>query len=265
MKENFHTHLPYCCHAQGNAIDYVRKAEELGFRSLGFSDHSPSPSWCAQALGYKMRESELETYRDEVRAVASKTSIPIYLGMEVDIISSEKPYLTDVIIPTLKPDYLLGSVHFLISPLKRIIDLDEINNSQHFDAYMEQLLWAVEQPEFLFIGHPDRIMAYSYGQEHEADFRSAWRALAQSAKRYNKPLEYNSSLCAGQAPCLSQVLWQEVLGAGAPIVVTSDAHEPARLGFGLEAGYAWLAEHNANIQYCSQLLDQQGVSVSGVK
>lgn len=252
--ENFHTHLPYCKHASGSAEDYIREAERLGFNALGFSDHSPAPAYMPDVQNYKMSEAQMPLYRDEVREATRQSNIPIYLGMEVDIIQEEFSYLHEVIMPTMQPDFLIGSVHFIRLHDGRHAGLHEIESSHFFDRYIEQLLWGIEQTDFLFIGHPDRVMITEYVQKHDDELRSVWRTVAQSAKKYSKPLEYNTSLNAGMAPCLSPVLWEEILKEGVPIVVTSDAHAPERLGFGLKEGYQWLHDRQADIVYCSQLL-----------
>ena len=41
FKENYHTHMRLCRHAQGDIKDYVEEAIRLGFHSLGISDHGP--------------------------------------------------------------------------------------------------------------------------------------------------------------------------------------------------------------------------------
>ena len=41
LKNNYHTQMRYCNHADGMVIDYVNKAIVLGFSELGMSDHAP--------------------------------------------------------------------------------------------------------------------------------------------------------------------------------------------------------------------------------
>ena len=40
IKTNFHTHTTRCLHASGSDEEYVLKAIELGYKTLGFSDHA---------------------------------------------------------------------------------------------------------------------------------------------------------------------------------------------------------------------------------
>ncbi|NIZ18617.1 PHP domain-containing protein [Entomospira culicis] len=252
MLENFHTHLPYCGHASGTALEYIKQAEALQFRALGFSDHSPVPSHMYGVQGFKMKESELSLYRDEVLSAKKEATIPIYLGMEVDIISQEKAYLEEVLIPQLKPDYLLGSIHYIRLGDGSYADLGSIESAKHFDLYIEQLRWAITQPHFLFIGHADRVIMNDYVQKNDASLRDVWQAIAKLAKAHNKPMEFNTS-----APLhRSEVFWQEMLREQVSVLVSSDAHAPSRLGYGLVEGYAWLEKHGAQIVYGSELLSK---------
>ena len=41
IKDNFHTHIYLCKHATGNAEDYIKRAIELNYESIGISDHGP--------------------------------------------------------------------------------------------------------------------------------------------------------------------------------------------------------------------------------
>ena len=38
---DYHTHTPLCRHAEGNPVDYAKRAIEIGLDEIGFSDHSP--------------------------------------------------------------------------------------------------------------------------------------------------------------------------------------------------------------------------------
>ena len=40
VKTNFHTHTIYCGHATGLPIDYLQVIKDMGFTTLGFSEHS---------------------------------------------------------------------------------------------------------------------------------------------------------------------------------------------------------------------------------
>ena len=41
MLYNYHTHTARCNHASGTDREYVEKAIEAGYKTLGISDHAP--------------------------------------------------------------------------------------------------------------------------------------------------------------------------------------------------------------------------------
>src|SRR5205823_5700770 len=41
LPPDLHMHTPLCRHATGEPVDYAKRAVELGFKEIGFSDHSP--------------------------------------------------------------------------------------------------------------------------------------------------------------------------------------------------------------------------------
>ena len=63
MKNNYHTHTPRCNHAVGSEEEYVEKAIESNFSTLGFSDHCPLPDINdARIAIMRMAESEIDSY-----------------------------------------------------------------------------------------------------------------------------------------------------------------------------------------------------------
>lgn len=64
---NFHTHCCFC-DGKGEPEDYVRKAIELNFSSLGFSSHAPLeiPS------NWNMKKEKLSEYISCIKALKEK-------------------------------------------------------------------------------------------------------------------------------------------------------------------------------------------------
>ena len=54
---NYHTHTYLCKHAVGTIEDYIKRAIDLGYEELGFSDHFPFPKILSDAI-YSLRMSE---------------------------------------------------------------------------------------------------------------------------------------------------------------------------------------------------------------
>ena len=61
---NYHTHTKLCKHAIGEMEEYVVKAIENGFKTLGFSDHIPYPD---NPFDDRMDMEELDYYLNEFK------------------------------------------------------------------------------------------------------------------------------------------------------------------------------------------------------
>ena len=76
MTANYHTHTIRCNHASGTDREYVEAAIAAGFKTLGFSDHSPYYYWsdpaCENYPFYMMKREEAAEYFDEMAALVKK-------------------------------------------------------------------------------------------------------------------------------------------------------------------------------------------------
>ncbi len=43
IRSNYHMHTTRCGHATGTDREYVESAIRLGYKTIGFSDHTPQP------------------------------------------------------------------------------------------------------------------------------------------------------------------------------------------------------------------------------
>ena len=99
MLTNFHTHTNFS-HGKENPEEIVIYAIENGFSSLGFTGHSYTDfdlSYCmTDTAGYMAEINRLkEKYKGKIQ---------IYLGLEEDIFSKERPDGFD---------YIIGSAHYV--------------------------------------------------------------------------------------------------------------------------------------------------------
>ncbi len=112
---DLHNHTTRCCHATGTMGAYVERAQALGLRDFGFSDHS---HWMLRGTGkrYAMLADELDDYVADVQQLQSRFNragenpFNIRLGMEMDFIPSRLALAREV--QRRYPwDYIIGSVH----------------------------------------------------------------------------------------------------------------------------------------------------------
>ena len=80
---DYHTHTPLCRHAEGNPVDYAKRAIEIGLDEIGFSDHSPMNKDGFDE--WRMLKSEFPIYLQSIQDAQNELpKIPIKLGLEVD-------------------------------------------------------------------------------------------------------------------------------------------------------------------------------------
>ena len=165
MKTNYHTHTVWC-DGKDDPETVIRSAIAKGFDVLGFSSHStyPADNTCT------VPAAKLPAYFADVRTLAAKYAgqIKVLCGVEADYI----PGTTDpdrARYETFGPDYIIGSVHYVIAPDGARVPVDHSpallveGLSVHFGgdaeaylrAYFAQEREMVSRFDFDVIGHPD--------------------------------------------------------------------------------------------------------------
>ena len=117
LKNNYHTHMKYCNHADGMVIDYVKEAVMLGFLELGMSDHAPvleslmSKEEYLNNYGYDtMKLSDVEDYLNQIEECQRKfPNIKIYSGFETEYLEEQKDFYLSL---RKRVDYFNLGIHF---------------------------------------------------------------------------------------------------------------------------------------------------------
>ena len=108
---DYHTHTPLCRHAEGNPVDYAKRAIEIGLDEIGFSDHSPMNKDGFDE--WRMLKSEFPIYLQSIQdAQKELPNIPIKLGLEVDYFEDGHEWIEELS-QMADYDYLIGSVHYI--------------------------------------------------------------------------------------------------------------------------------------------------------
>ena len=86
MKSNYHTHLHFCNHAEGNSKDYAIEAIKQGFEVLGISDHAPNEMMTDHYV--RMKQEMFDIYIKDIEAAQEefKGKITILKGIEVEFV-----------------------------------------------------------------------------------------------------------------------------------------------------------------------------------
>lgn len=245
---NLHTHSNFC-DGKAEPEEYILKAIELGFHTLGFSSHAPVPF----ENNFSLKEERFDEYISTIRALKDKYSenINIFLSLEIDYI----PGITkdfEKFVRKGNLDYTIGGVHlvrnkekqglwFIDGPRQETYDngLTKFFNGnirKGVETYYHQLQEMIVTQKPDIIAHIDKIKMHNkdrYFSEDEKWYQDlVWKTLKYIAGETNCIVEVNTrgiykkrsdSLFPGL-----QIL-EQILHLKIPVTLSSDAHKPDEL------------------------------------
>lgn len=237
---DYHVHTPLCRHAVGWPIDYARAASERGFAEIGFSDHSPFPE---EFDDWRMLISDLPRYLESVEeARAAHPELTIRLGLECDYIAGREGWI-EQLAGMAKWDYLIGSVHYIapgwdVDNPKFIGRFRERPVEEIWEMYWLEYERCIRSGLFDFVAHPD--LPKKFGFRPAGDLRRYYEPAIQALVATGTAYEINT---AGlRKECRELYPAQEFVAlahaAGIPVLINSDAHDPAELGAGFSEALA---------------------------
>ena len=241
LPADLHMHTPLCRHAEGEPVEYARRALELGLPEIGFSDHSPMRR--DDFDDWRMRLDQLGEYVERVeRARRDVPQLPIRLGLEVDYIPGHEEWIREL--AARHPwDYFIGSVHY-VSDTWAVDDpakLSEWKSRDAFEvwsAYFERLTAAAASGLFEIIGHAD--LPKKFGHRPTRDCAPLHERFLDAAKKSGCALDLNTAGLRKEcreiypAPGILRL----AAAKGVPITFGSDAHAPGEVGMNFEEAVA---------------------------
>ncbi|MFO8000869.1 MAG: histidinol-phosphatase [Marinilabilia sp.] len=247
---NYHGHSNYC-DGQGNPEDYVKKALELGMKTLGISSHAPVPFHTT----WNMKSERLNNYLDHLTALKKK-----YTG-QIELLSSlEVDYIPGIMGPAHSRilsaglDYVVGSVHFVetfpdghrwsiddsTDDFSRgIAEIFEGDIQKTVTRYFELQREMLEDQGPHILGHMDKIRMHNLNRFffNEADewYVQQVRDTLKLAAEKGTVVEINTKYLkrAGLTfPSSDHFKW--MADNHIPVTLSSDAHAPDKLLEGFE-------------------------------
>ncbi|MBQ0052389.1 MAG: histidinol-phosphatase [Treponema sp.] len=264
MKTNFHIHTVNC-HGKNTIEETALKAIDLGFTDIGFSCHA---MLCQLVSDWHMKEYEIQAYCDVVHATQKKfgDKINIQLGFEVDYIPGlSLPSFDDY--RKFKPDYLIGSVHYIYTP-KGTFPVDDsveilkdgINRCFNGDIrkcvqrYFELEREMLQKGKFSIIGHCDLIRKLNkdnlFFDENENWYKKELVLTSQEIRKAGVIAEINTGAIARgfmTDPYPSDYFMQLLYNLNVPVTIDGDSHgnEQLNCAFDLAEGKAKKAGYTA--------------------
>lgn len=244
---NLHTHTHYC-DGSSKPEEYIQKAIDLGFHTLGFSSHAPLPS----PNKFGIEESEVKNYVADVRALQQKykNKLSLYLSLEIDFI----PGIIDDFQELKKAcnlDYIIGSVHLVKAENDSNLWFIEGGKHEVYDAglekvfggdikkgvkaYYHQINKMLSTQDFDILGHFDKVKMHNkdrYFTEDESWYLSLVDESLDHIQSKGVIVEVNTrGIYKGRSKSLFpgiEVL-KKIKDRRIPITVSSDAHTPEEL------------------------------------
>jgi histidinol-phosphatase (PHP family) len=233
LPADYHMHTPLCRHARGEPVEYVKRAIELGFEEIGFSDHSPMPR--DDFDNWRMRFDQLDEYVEKIRKVQQDfPQLTIRLALEVDYLPGGEDWIREL--AARHPwDYFIGSVHYVsdswaIDDPQKLSEWKNRNSFEVWSAYFERLTKAAESKLFEIIGHVD--LPKKFGHRPPQNYAPLHKKFLEAAKKSDCAIELNTAGlrkdCGEIYP--SREILQLAFQKGVPITFGSDAHAPEEVG-----------------------------------
>ncbi|MEK4344939.1 histidinol-phosphatase HisJ [Paenibacillus sp. FSL P4-0184] len=252
MHIDYHTHHERCGHAVGKLEEYVQRGIQLGLQQLGLSDHLPlihvDPASYYPEMAMPMAElphyvEECLTLKERYRGV-----IDLRVGLEADYIEGYEDQIREILSPY-PWDYLIGSVHFLgewdITDYRQVDGWEGKDELEVYRLYYDAVKKSALSGLYDIIGHMDVIKRFGYGPqtpEGKAEVRTLELETLKVIADSGIAMELNASgltkPCAEMFP--AEHLLQEAFMLGIPLTLGSDAHDPAKLGDGLQEARSML-------------------------
>jgi histidinol-phosphatase (PHP family) len=259
MKADGHIHTPYCPHGSTDPLeDYVKRALELQFTEITFTEHAPLPSSFIDPTPKQdsaMNANDVETYIADIEDLKKKykSEIKINVGFEVDFIEGyeeETIHFLDKYGSAIDDSIL--SVHFLkIDNDYVCVDFSEdafktitsrfgsVENvyRAYFATVEKSLLANLGRYKPKRIGHMTLVQKFQKQFPVTEDFKDTISSLLSSIKRLNFQLDYNGAgvvkaLC--KEPYPPNWVVDEAVKRNIPLVYGSDAHSVNGLNQGFQ-------------------------------
>lgn len=254
LRSNAHTHTTFC-DGVNTMEEMAAAAAALGFTSLGFSSHSPTPfdPTCPGVA------DEL-AYRAEAARVKEKYAgrLQIFCGMEQDAYAP---------VNRAHYDYIIGSAHYLPSADGTLVAVD--GTPEHVlqvrdevfggdgiamaRAYYQNVVKGVQEFRPDVVGHYDLVVKHNqnsrlFSEEDPAYQNAAMLALEEMADillDYGGIVEVNTGGVARgyrELPYPAPFLLRQLARRGVRVMVNSDSHSADTLGYGFDAALELLRE-----------------------
>ncbi|MBI4058102.1 hypothetical protein HY405_02230 [Candidatus Microgenomates bacterium] len=213
IKGDFHLHSSFpikTSHDEGQDSfeKMVKRAGELGYEYLGFSEHNPSQSTVSKKEAIELLESKSEAIEQinySMKKSEKERVRKVFNGLEIDILPNGKLAIPEEGLEFL--DYAIVSIHSSFRQSKK--------------EQTKRVIAGLSHPKAKILGHPTaRRLQKREGIELE------WEEIFAFCKKHEKALEVNSWY---DRLDLSDILVREAVKHGVKLIINTDSHEVSHM------------------------------------
>jgi histidinol-phosphatase (PHP family) len=244
---DYHTHLrpdvpdtgPERYFTADNVDRYLEVAQRAGITEIGFSEHVyrftqaleiwRHPFWVECAL------DDLDHYCAFVEEMKA-SGRPVKLGLEVDYVPGREEQIA-ALIDGRPFDFVIGSVHFIA---QGAVDhdgydaWDAASSDDIWSGYFRTLADAAASGLYDILAHPDLVKVWGAARPvPERELRSFYELALESIESAEVAIEVSTAGLRKPVGEMypSRELLELLVGAGKPVALSSDAHEPQHIGY----------------------------------
>ncbi len=258
MLTDYHLHLrpddlsarPTDHFTEARVARYRDAAAERGIAELGVSEHVYRFQQALAVWQHPLwREFAIDDLDEYCEFVRERTDLR--LGIEADFVPGAEDRMANLL-EARDFDYVVGSVHFLRD---ESIDMDDYtiwgtghSPEQIWSSYFEALAAAARSGLFDILAHPDLVKVWGKANPErpfpEGDLRRYYEPAIEAIAETGIAVEVSTAGLRKRAQELypSLPFLQMCHEAGAPVVLSSDAHRPEDVGADYEEALALLDE-----------------------
>ena len=250
QKFSLHTHT-LGFDGQNTEEEMVAQAKSLGWTHLGFSNHfivhpkiKEAPMYAYAVKGgydkiysasFDEAVAKFAAHYQKIDELRQQTGIRLLKGMEVDYFAAPewREGFTNAL-QILKPDYLIGSAHFIEyrNTLYNSHDVKKaspIVQNMLLHRYWQNERAAAQSGLFDMMAHLDLMKKVGLGQGEE--WIEEEQKTVAAVKNADVKVELNTSAFKfGDAPYPSRRIMKMLSAAKVPVLLSDDAHAAAQLG-----------------------------------
>jgi len=230
---DYHIHTKLCKHAYGELYEYVERAIKIGFSEICFTDHMPMPKDFDQSN--RMELEDMVLYLNWIeKAKKHYPEINILTGIEAEYYEGYENYIYNFL-SNYSFDLVLMSVHYVKKWKGKNwvfnYNFPEKTFSQIYKEYLDAVNSGIKTGFYDAVAHLDILK-----QPHKPFIDNVLEEIKQTIeliKKKDMSIEVNTSGLRKKAKEIfpSKRIIELIVNKKVPMIIGSDSHEPAQVGF----------------------------------